>query len=247
MFVWIGFYEIPPAVAKNVAQCCWDLGARHFDTAQAYGNEAELGQWVKESGIDRRQLFITTKLRNSNQPVEKALPSIRHSLELLQTEYVDCLLLHWPVPETRADAWRVLERVLDEGLARSIGVSNYQERHLTELLEHCAVKPAINQIELSPFTYTREVVRACNENHIAVEAYSPLTRGLLLGDPTLVAVAQHYQRTPAQICLRWCLQKGFIALPRSKSPDHIRENLDVFTFQISPQDMATLDGLHRSL
>lgn len=220
------------------------LGYRHIDTAQLYGNEADVGRAVADSGLRREQVFVTTKVWTSQWGYERARASIRQSLDELGMAYVDLCLLHAPGdPATRADTWRALEDAAKEGQVRSIGVSNFGVGHLRKLVEGCSVRPAVNQIELHPWLQWREVVDYCRQEGIVLEAYSPLAKARKLEDPTVGAIAQRLGVSPAQVLIRWSLQKGFVPLPKSNHEERQRANLDVFRFELSPDDMATLDGL----
>lgn len=223
------------------------LGYRHIDTARIYGNERDVGTAVRDSGLPRQEIFVTTKLWNDDQGYESTLRACERSLKELGLEYVDLYLVHWPVSGKRLDSWRAMEKLLADGKCRSIGVSNFTERHLEELLRHAKVVPAVNQVELSPFLYQEELIRYCEGKGIAVEAYSPLTKGQRLGDPTLVEVARRHSRTPAQVLIRWCLQHGLIVIPKSTRKERIHENADVFGFELSAEEMRTLDGLDEEL
>lgn len=223
------------------------LGYRHIDTARIYGNERDVGTGVRDSRIPRQEIFVTTKLWNDDQGYESTLRACERSLKELGLEYVDLYLVHWPVSGKRLDSWRAMEKLLADGKCRSIGVSNFTERHLEELLRHAKVVPAVNQVELSPFLYQKELIHYCEGKGIAVEAYSPLTKGQRLGDPTLVEVARRHSRTPAQVLIRWCLQHGLIVIPKSTRKERIHENADVFGFELSAEEMRTLDGLDEEL
>jgi methylglyoxal/glyoxal reductase len=218
-------------------------GYRHVDTARIYGNEADVGAAIKESDVPRSEVFVTTKLWNEDQGFDTALRAFDASLGRLGLDYVDMYLLHWPVPRKRLESWRALERLLADGKCRAIGVSNFLVRHLEELLDAATVVPAVNQVELSPFGSRRALVTYCATKGIAVEAYSPLTKGQRLAHPAVVHMAKHVGRTPAQVLLRWGLQHNFIVLPKSTREERIRENSDLFGFELSPRDMAELDAL----
>jgi len=222
-------------------------GYRHIDTARIYGNEADVGAAVHESGVFRSEVFVTTKLWNDDQGYDAALRAFDASMKRLDLEYVDLYLLHWPVPRRRLESWRALEQIHAQGLARAIGVSNFMVRHLEELLARAKVAPAVNQIEVSPFLQQREVRALCERHGIAVEAYSPLTRGIRLRHPVLAAVAKRVERTPAQVLLRWGLQHGLIVLPKSTRAARIAENFALFDFTLSGDDMSELDGLEEGL
>lgn len=223
------------------------VGYRHVDTARVYGNEADVGVAVRDGGIARSEVFITTKLWNDDQGYEAALRAFDASLARLHLEYIDLYLLHWPVAGKRRDSWRALERLHADGRARAIGVSNFMVPHLEDLLAHAKVVPAVNQIEVSPFLQQRDVRALCERHGIVVEAYSPLTKGLRLGDPVVAAVAQRLQRSPAQVLLRWGLQHGLVVLPKSTHPERIAENAAIFDFEIPEPAMAQLDGLEEGL
>lgn len=220
------------------------VGYRLIDTAKVYGNESEVGVAVRQSGVPREELFITTKVWTSDQGYESTLRACQESLKRLGLDYVDLYLIHWPGSRKRADTWRALVELKDRGKARAIGVSNYYPQHLREVLNAGPVVPAVDQIELSPFLQPREVTEFCRQRRIVVEAYSPLARGKRMREPGLVAVAQKYGKTPAQVMLRWSLQHGYVAIPKSVRPQRIEENAEVFEFMLAPEDMETLDALN---
>jgi diketogulonate reductase-like aldo/keto reductase len=220
-----------------------ELGYRHVDTARIYGNEHDVGAALRASGVPRVEVFVTTKLWNDDQGYTPALKAFTRSLERLGLEKLDLYLLHWPVRGKRLDAWRALEELYADGRVRAIGVSNFMVRHLDELLARAEVMPLVNQIEVSPFLQQRDVRARCAELGIAVEAYSPLTKGMRLDDPTVLAVAAEAARTPAQVLLRWALQHGMIVLPKSVRRARIAENGALFDFELSPAQMGRLDAL----
>jgi diketogulonate reductase-like aldo/keto reductase len=224
-----------------------DHGYRHVDTAKDYGNEADVGAAVRASGLPRAEVFVTTKLWNDDQGYDPALRAFDASLGRLGFDYVDLYLLHWPVPGLRLDSWRALERLYQEKRVRAIGVSNFMVHHLEELLARAEVVPAANQIEISPFLQQREVRAFCAAHGIAIEAYSPLTRGKRLRHPAVAAIAQRVGRSPAQVLLRWAWQHGLIILPKSTRPERIAENAALFDFELSAEVMAELDGLEVGL
>jgi diketogulonate reductase-like aldo/keto reductase len=223
------------------------LGYRHIDTARVYRNEQDVGAAVRESGVPRAEVFVTTKLWNDDQGYDSALRAFDASLKRLGLEYIDLYLLHWPVHRKRLESWRALEQLLGDGRVRAIGVSNFMVRHLDELLAHAKVVPAVNQIEVSPFLQQREVRAACEKHGIAVEAYSPLTKGARLRHPVVVSVAERIKRSPAQVLLRWGLQHGLIVLPKSTHAERIRENSALFDFELSAEEMSRLDALEEGL
>jgi diketogulonate reductase-like aldo/keto reductase len=224
-----------------------EVGYRHIDTAAIYGNEADVGVAIRRSGVPRDEVFVTTKLWNEDQGHDSALRALDRSLSRLGMDHVDLYLVHWPVPDKRLDSWRALERLARDGRARSIGVSNYLVRHLEELRAAAEIQPAVNQIEAHPFNVQSDTRAYCAEHGIAVEAYSPLTKGARLGHPVVVEIARRRDRSPAQVLIRWCLQRDMIVLPKSARPERIRENLDVFSFELTDGDMRTLDGLDEGL
>ncbi|GJP36795.1 hypothetical protein CLOM_g21270 [Closterium sp. NIES-68] len=220
-------------------------GYRHIDTAQLYRNEAAVGRAVRASGLRREQVFVTTKLWNADNGYDATLSAFHRSLSELGLDYVDLYLLHSPMRvDARLDSWRAMEDLLRGGRVRAIGVSNFGQQHLEELFAACSVRPAVNQVELHPFGTRRQLVDFCQQHGIAMQAYSPLTKGTRLRDPTLVEMAARYQKSTAQLMVRWCLQKGFVVLPRSVNPAHIAANTQVYDFSISDIDMAKLDSLN---
>lgn len=232
---------------QGAVRAAIELGYRHVDTARIYGNEGDVGTAIRDSGVARSEIYVTTKLWNSDQGEDAALRAFDESNKRLGLDYVDLYLIHWPVPGKRMGSWRALERLHREGRAKAIGVSNYMVQHLNELLAEASVVPAVNQIELSPFLQQREVRALCEARGIAVEAYSPLTRGLRLGHPVVRGVADALGRSPAQVLLRWSLQHGLIVLPKSVGRDRIAENAALFDFAIDPSQMAELDALEEGL
>eukprot|EP00696_Hemimastix_kukwesjijk_P010235 gnl/Hemi2/22867_TR7653_c0_g1_i1.p1 gnl/Hemi2/22867_TR7653_c0_g1~~gnl/Hemi2/22867_TR7653_c0_g1_i1.p1 ORF type:complete len:282 (+),score=67.74 gnl/Hemi2/22867_TR7653_c0_g1_i1:83-928(+) len=233
----------------NSVRTALQLGYRHIDTAALYGNEKSVGEALRASGIPRSEVFITTKLWNSDQGFAKTLAAFEQSRTKLGVDYVDLYLIHGPNTNSakRLESWRALEQLLQEGKCRSIGVSNYGVRHLQELFANSTVKPAVNQIELSPFLNRTELVAFCKANEIVLEAYSPLTKGRKLKDPRLMAIAAKYGKTTAQILIRWGLQHDFVSLPKSSNPVRIRENIEIYDFAISDADMAALNAMEEGL
>lgn len=219
-----------------------EAGYRHIDTAAIYKNEESVGLAIKKSGIPRKDIFVTTKLWNSDHDDPKS--ALNASLKRLGLEYVDLYLIHWPVEKKRVHAWSVLEQLNKQGLAKNIGVSNFTVTHLKELLAKSKVIPAVNQVEFSPFLFQQNLLDFCEQKKIALEAYSPLTQGKKFGDKTLMAVAKKHGKTPAQVLIQWCLQHDVVVIPKSVKKERIRENADVFGFELSVLDMKSLDGLN---
>jgi diketogulonate reductase-like aldo/keto reductase len=212
-----------------------------------YRNERDVGNAVRESGIPREEVFVTTKLWNSEQGYESAIKACNDSLKRLGFDYIDLYLIHWPVEDIRLESWKALETLLDQGKCRAIGISNFLLRHLKNLLENCSIVPAVNQVEFSPFLYLTELLELCQSKEIQLEGYSPLTKGRRLGDPRLIEVAEHYGKTPAQILIRWSIEHDVVAIPKSVKIARIRENADVFDFFILPEHMQILDNLDEGL
>ena len=242
------FQLLPGETTRRAVAAALDAGYRHVDTAAGYRNESDVGAAIRASGLEPESIWVTTKLANRDQGASTARRAFEASLERLGLDGIDLYLLHWP-HERRLDSWRVLEQLHAEGLARSIGVSNFLVRHLDELLAHASVPPSVNQIELSPFLYhTRaDTLQRCEEAGIAVEAYSPLTKGRRLSDQTIGRVAAEVDRTPAQVLIRWSLQKEFVVLPRSSNASRIAENAAVFDFALDGAQVAALDELDEGL
>jgi diketogulonate reductase-like aldo/keto reductase len=246
--VGLGVYQSRPgATTQEAVLAALRVGYRHVDTARIYRNEADVGKALRESGVPRGQVFVTTKLWNDDQGFDSALRAFDESLERLGLDYIDLYLLHWPVARRRLDSWRALERIASEGRARAIGVSNFLAPHLEELLGKAQRKPDVNQIELSPFLQRRDTTALCARAGIVVEAYSPLTRGARLGHPVVVEIARQLGKSPAQILLRWGVQHGFVVLPKSTREERIRENAALFGWAIGDGDMKKLDGLEEGL
>ena len=244
----LGVYQATPGpVAQAAVGQALQVGYRLIDTAKLYRNEADVGKAVRESGVPRDEIFVTTKLWNADHGHDAALRAFDHSLRELGLEYVDLYLIHWPVAGARRETWRALETIYAQGKARAIGVSNYMVHHLTELLEGAKVPPAVDQVEMNPFLPQRELQAYCRDHGIQLEAYSPLTKGHRLSDPRLVSIGRKHNKTPAQILLRWCLQAGAVAIPKSVRPERIRENADLFDFSLDSEDLLRLDTLDSSL
>lgn len=232
---------------KEAVLAAFERGYRHVDTARVYANESDVGAAVRASKIPREQLFITTKLWNEDQGYDSTLRAFDASLSRLGLDYVDLYLLHWPVANRRLDSWRALERLKRDGRVRSIGVSNFMERHLEELLAHATIVPDVNQIEAHPFHQQRSVRALCAKHGIVVEAYSPLAKASRMSHPVIQSVAAEVQRTPAQVLLRWGLQRAMVVLPKSVRPARIQENIGVFDFSLDDASLAKLDALDEGL
>jgi 2,5-diketo-D-gluconate reductase A len=240
-----GVFQVPPEDTQEVVEEALASGYRHIDTAGAYRNEAGVGKAVAAAGVAREDVFVTTKLWNSAQGYDSTLAAFEKSLERLGMDRVDLYLIHWPVPseDRYLDTWRAFERIHGEGRSRSIGVSNFRVEDLERLEGEAERLPTVNQIELHPSLQQAEL-RAWHADHgIATEAWSPLAQGALLDDGTIETIAAHHRKTPAQTILRWHLQIGNVVIPKSVTPERIRENVDVFDFELSEDDMAALARL----
>jgi methylglyoxal/glyoxal reductase len=244
----LGVYQTPAGrITQEAVKFALKTGYRHIDTATIYGNEEDVGRGVRDSGVPREQVFVTTKLWNSDHGYDAALKACDRSLRRLGLEYIDLYLIHWPVTELRGETWRALVELQRRGSCRAIGVSNYTVRHLQELLDGSEVTPAVNQVEFNPFLYQEELLKFCSGKGIQLEAYSPLTRGHKLSHPTVLDVAKKHSKSPAQIMIRWSLQHELVVIPKSARPERIKENSEVFDFNISPADMSRLDSLSEDL
>lgn len=227
------------------------LGYRHIDTAQGYRNEDIVGRAVRDSGISREEVFITSKLDNPNHGYDNTIRSFEETLQKLGTDYVDLFLIHWPNPLqyrstwqlTNSETWNAFEELYHAGKIRAIGISNFRQHHIDELLKTAEITPMVNQIRLCPGDTQVELVKYCRERNILLEAYSPLGTGQIFKVPEMQALAEKYQKSIAQICIRWSLQNGFLPLPKSVTAERIRENMDVFGFELSDEDISLIAGL----
>jgi 2,5-diketo-D-gluconate reductase A len=246
-----GVFQVPPEDTQRVVEEALGAGYRHIDTAGAYRNEDGVGEAIAASGLRREEIFVTTKLWNSAQGYDSTLAAFEKSLERLGLERVDLYLIHWPMPseDRYLDTWRAFEEIHGEGRSRSIGVSNFRIEDLERLEAEAELRPTVNQIELHPGLQQAEL-RAWHADHgIATEAWSPLAQGGLLDEETIVTIAAHHEKTPAQTILRWHLQLGNVVIPKSVTPERIRENLEIFDFELSEDDLAAiarLDGGQRT-
>ncbi|MFX3623885.1 MAG: aldo/keto reductase [Ectobacillus sp.] len=232
---------------KMAVQAALAAGYRAIDTAAIYGNEAEVGEAIRESGIPREELFITTKVWNSDQGYESTLAAFETSLEKLGLDYIDLYLVHWPVKGKYVDTYRALEKLYKDGKTRAIGVSNFHIHHLEDVMKECEIKPMVNQVELHPRLTQTELRAFCRQHNIQIEAWSPLMQGgEIFENETIKALAEKYGKTPAQIILRWDIQSGIVTIPKSVTPSRIRENADIFDFTISDEDMKKIDAMNEN-
>jgi 2,5-diketo-D-gluconate reductase A len=243
-----GVFKIPPAETKEATLTALEVGYRHIDTAEMYGNEREVGEAVRASGIDRGELFITSKLNNGFHDPDDAAKAFQGTLDALDIGYVDLFLMHWPLPGIGnfVDTWKAMERMVEGGRTRAIGVSNFQQHHLRRLFEEGGtIVPAVNQIEIHPYL-TQDDLRAFDREHgIATEAWSPIAKGKVLDDPVLQRIADRVGRSTAQVTLRWHVQRGDIVLPKSVTRRRVEENFAIFDFALSDADMGQITALNR--
>ncbi|CAM5784801.1 MULTISPECIES: aldo/keto reductase [Brevibacillus] len=222
-----------------------ETGYRAIDTAAVYGNEAGVGDAIRDSGIARDQLFITTKVWNSDQGYETTLKAFDESMKKLRLDYLDLYLVHWPVQGKYLDTWKALEKLYRDGYVRAIGVSNFHVHHLEDLKQNSEIVPAVDQVEYHPLLTQKELLAYCKENGIQMEAWSPLMQGNL-DQPVLVEIGQKYGKSPAQVILRWDLQNGVVTIPKSVTPERIRQNADVFDFTLTAEEMEQISRLNQN-
>jgi 2,5-diketo-D-gluconate reductase A len=244
-----GVFQIDPAETAQAVQTALDAGYRHIDTAEMYRNEKGVGDGIRASGIDRADVFVTSKLNNGFHRPDDARKAFAETLAALGFDHVDLFLIHWPLP-TRYDGdfvstWKTLEEFKRDGRARSIGVSNFQVAHLQRLADETDTVPAVNQIEAHPYLLNDEVRKFGEGRGIATEAWSPIAQGAVLDDPVIEAIAGELDRTPAQVVLRWHIQRGSIVFPKSSNPARIRENIELFDFELGAEQVARIDALDR--
>jgi 2,5-diketo-D-gluconate reductase A len=241
----LGVYKVADDEARTVVATALELGYRHVDTASFYGNEVGVGQAIRASDVPRDDVFVTTKVWNTEQGYDETLRAFDASLDRLGTDHVDLYLIHWPAPtqDRYVDTWRALERIAEEGRARSIGVSNFQVHHLERLLGETSVVPVIDQVEAHPWLQQHELREFCAARGIAVEAWSPLARGRVLDDAVIGRVAAKHGVEPAQAVIRWHLQQGLVVIPKTVNALRLRSNLDVFGFELDDDDLAAIAAL----
>ncbi|MGM0377325.1 MAG: aldo/keto reductase [Bacteroidota bacterium] len=245
-YLGLGVFKTPNDEIKNAVKWAIDAGYRHIDTAAFYQNEDGLGQALKSLSIERKDLFITSKVWNTDQGYDSTIDAFNKSLNKLQTDYLDLYLVHWPVKEKYKETWKALETLYDEGRIRAIGVSNFMQHHLEDLMGSAKVMPMVNQIEFHPYLRQQDLVDFCQNNHIQFEAWSPLMQGKIFGIDLLKELAEKYGKTIAQVVLRWDLQKGVVTIPKSVKKERIESNANIFDFEISGEDMDKIDALDRN-
>lgn len=245
---WLGFgtYKIPPGRGTfEAVRTALEAGYRHIDTASYYRNEADVGRAIRESGVPREEVFVTTKLWNDEQGYREAHRAFRSSLDRLNMDYVDLYLIHWPVSGKYKDSWRALEEIHDDGGARAIGVSNFMIEHLEDLNDSVQVRPAVDQVEFHPHLYLGNLLEYCRNQAIQPEAWSPLKQGCLPGDLQLEEIGSRHGKTGAQVAIRWVLQHGLVAIPRTVRGEHMVENAEVFDFRLTEEEMRRVDSMDR--
>src|SRR5947209_4698186 len=243
-----GVFQITPEETAEAVGRALEIGYRHIDTAEMYGNEKEVGEAVRASGIDRGEIFVTSKLNNGFHRRDDALRAFDGTLEALGFDQLDLFLIHWPLPTIDVDyveTWKAMEEIYAGGRVRAIGVSNFNPHHLRRLFGETEVRPAVNQIEVHPYLAQDDVRAFDAEHEIVTEAWSPIAQGKVLDDPAIVQIAENLGRTPAQVVLRWHVQRGDVVFPKSVTPQRMEENFALFDFELSEGDMASITGLDR--
>lgn len=244
-----GVYQVQPEQTKDTVLTAFEAGYRHIDTAEMYQNEKQVGEAVAASGIDRKDIFITSKLNNSLHKPDDAKRAFDQTLQALGTDYIDLFLIHWPLPTLYdgdfVSTWKTLESFKQDGRAKSIGVSNFQVNHLKKLAQECDITPAVNQIELHPYLLNKTVKEYGESHGIATEAWSPIAQGGVLEDPVITEIGKNLSKTPAQVVLRWHIQHNNIIFPKSSTPERIQENFAIFDFELSEDQMSAIDALDK--
>lgn len=238
-----GVYKIPEGQMKETIHAALEAGYRHFDTAAFYDNEKALGDALKESDVSREELFITTKVWNDDLGYEETLDAFEVSLGKLQLDYIDLYMIHWPIEGKYVDAWRALEKLYEEGKVKAIGVSNFHQQHLEEIFRNAEVSPMVDQLEYHPQLAQKKMRAFCDSHDILMEAWAPLKRGAFFDEPVILELVEKYEKSPAQIVLRWDLQTGVSTIPKSVTPERIQQNIDIFDFELTSEDMDRLDTL----
>ncbi len=243
----LGVYDMYKREAEQAVLWALETGYRLIDTAEMYNNEAEIGNAIRESGINRAEIFVTTKVNNNAHGFEQTLRAFDASMQKLNIEYIDLYMVHWPVKQGRKETWLALEKLYSEGRVKAIGVANYLEPFLSELESYASIMPAVNQVEFSPYLYLSKLLDVCKQSNIQLQAYTPLVRGLRMNDSKLQSIAKKYDKTPAQMILRWAMQHGVSSIPKSVNLGRIRENFAIFDFQITETDMKLMDNFNENL
>lgn len=240
----LGVYDMHDDEAVAAVTHALHTGYRLIDTASMYGNEVQVGMGVRQCGVPREEIFVTTKVNNTDQGYDQTLRAFEESMKKLDIGYIDLYLLHWPIKKTRKDTWKAMERLFDEKLVRGIGVANYTEPFLDELATYAHLVPALDQVEFSPWLYLKDLLARTTKDGIALQAYTPLARGKKFDAPLLQQLKAKYGKTEAQLVLRWILQLGVSAIPKSSNPKRIEENFGALSFMLSEEDMLLMSSLH---
>ena len=246
-----GTWKTPADEAKASVMHALEAGYRHIDTATAYNNEAAVGEAIANSAVSREEIFLTTKLWNTHQGYQSTLDAFERSIEALKTDYLDLYMIHWPHDpkyfdnwkEMNLETWRAFEKLYKDGRVKALGVSNFRQHHLNNLMENSEIMPMVDQIEIHPGMPQDEMIEFCKQHHIVVQAWSPLATGKIFTVPAMQEMAERYGKTIAQLSLRWCVQRGIVPLPKSVTPSRIRENADVFDFTLAKEDIDIISGL----
>lgn len=244
-YLGLGVYSMNNEEVTGAIHHALETGYRLIDTASVYGNEAGVGKAVRKSDLPREEIFVTSKVWNTDQGYERTLKAFDESMNRLGLDYLDLYLIHWPVSNLYKDTWKALEKLYNEGRIRAIGVSNFLIHHLKDLMEDAEITPMVNQVEFHPHLVQKELHDFCHKNQIQSEAWAPLMRGKVYEIPLLKGLAEKYDKTPAQIVLRWNLQKGVVTIPKSSNPEHIRSNADIFDFELAEGDIHRIDDLEQ--
>ena len=237
----LGVYDMYQKQAEQAVETALEIGYRLIDTASMYENENEIGNAIKNSAVKRAEIFLTTKLNNTDHGYDQALKAFDTSLQLLNQDYVDLYLIHWPIKEGRMDSWRAVERIYQEGRAKAIGVANYTLPFLNELASYSNITPAVNQIEFTPWMFDQATFDYCKQSNIQLQSYSPITRGIKFSDERLKGLSDKYQKTPAQIILNWNIQLGVSTIPKSSQRERLQENFDAVNFTLDAQDVEFMN------
>jgi methylglyoxal/glyoxal reductase len=243
----LGVYDMYNKEAEQAVDWALKIGYRLIDTASMYENEVEIGNAIRQSSVKRKDIFLTTKVNNTEQGYDQTLRAFESSLKKLDCEYIDLYLIHWPLKESRKDTWKALEHLYKTGQVRAIGVANYLLPFLEELNSYSSIVPAVNQIELSPYLFQKSFLEICQKQGILLQAYTPLVRGQRFNDTRLLELSEKYYKTPAQIILRWAIQHGISSIPKSANPIRLQENFQIFDFEISSKDMQWMDTFDENL
>ncbi len=242
----LGVYDMYNREAEEAVINALEIGYRLIDTAAMYNNEVEIGNAIRSSSVPRKEIFLTTKVADGDQGYDRTLRAFDESSHKLNCDYVDLYLVHWPIKKSRKDTWRALEKLYADKRVRAIGVANYLVPFLSELETYANITPAVDQVEFSPYLFLEDLLSECKRKHIQLQAYTPLVRGQRFSDPKLIALASQYEKTPAQIILRWALQLGVSTIPKSSNLIRLKENFDVFDFQITDEDMTRINAFNEN-